>query len=137
MRCGGASFCMRLCTLDRHTGFVIDALYYCLLHIHAARRARSQVKNVLVEHAFEMSSFVFFVGPMTLICVLYVLIGFKLHKSKLLQGVKRRGVECGSTGATGRSISGQTRVIRMLGESNDIFFLFFCLDIGGGAICII
>lgn len=65
---------------------------------------------MLVEHAFEVSSFLFFVGPMTLICVLYVLIGVKLRKSKLLQGVKRRGVELG------RGISGQTRVIRMLGK---------------------
>lgn len=47
---------------------------------------------------------------MTLICVLYVLIGVKLRKSKLLQGVKRRGCEFG------RGISGQTRVIRMLGK---------------------
>lgn len=69
-----------------------------------------QVKNVLVEHAFEVSSFLFFVGPMTLICVLYVLIGIKLRKSKLLQGVKRRGCEFG------RGITGQTRVIRMLGK---------------------
>lgn len=69
-----------------------------------------QVKNILLEHAFEVSSFLFFVGPMTLICVLYVLIGVKLRKSKLLQGVKRRGVEFG------RGISGQTRVIRMLGK---------------------
>lgn len=70
----------------------------------------SQVKNILLEHAFEVSSFLFFVGPMTLICVLYVLIGVKLRKSKLLQGVKRRGCEFG------RGISGQTRVIRMLGK---------------------
>lgn len=45
---------------------------------------------------------------MTLICVLYVLIGIKLRKSKLLQGVKRRSCEFG------RGITGQTRVIRML-----------------------
>lgn len=69
-----------------------------------------QVKNVLVEHAFEVSSFLFFVGPMTLICVLYVLIGFKLRKSKMLQGAKRRGTEFG------RAVSGQTRVIRMLSK---------------------
>lgn len=67
---------------------------------------------MLVEHAFEVSSFLFFVGPMTLICVLYVLIGIKLRKSKLLQGVKRRGCEFG------RGITGQTRVIRMLGTIN-------------------
>lgn len=71
-----------------------------------------QVKNVLVEHAFEVSSFLFFVGPMTLICVLYVLIGFKLRKSKMLQGAKRRSTDFG------RAVSGQTRVIRMLGNNN-------------------
>lgn len=78
-----------------------------------------QVKNILLEHAFEVSSFLFFVGPMTLICVLYVLIGVKLRKSKLLQGVKRRSCEFG------RGISGQTRVIRMLGK--------FRSDISGSA----
>lgn len=78
-----------------------------------------QVKNVLVEHAFEVSSFLFFVGPMTLICVLYVLIGIKLRKSKLLQGVKRRGCEFG------RGITGQTRVIRMLSKYNLIYNIFF------------
>ncbi|XP_037030255.1 pyrokinin-1 receptor-like isoform X2 [Bradysia coprophila] len=75
------------------------------------------VKNVLVEHAFEVSSFLFFVGPMTLICVLYVLIGIKLRKSKLLQGVKRRSCEFG------RGITGQTRVIRMLIAVAVAFFL--------------
>lgn len=65
---------------------------------------------MLIAHAFEVSSFLFFVGPMTLICVLYVLIGVKLRQSKLLQGVKRRGCEFG------RGISGQTRVIRMLSK---------------------
>jgi len=68
------------------------------------------VKNNFIEHAFEVSSFVFFVGPMTVICVLYVLIGVKLRKSKLLQGVKRKSCDFG------RGISGQTRVIRMLSK---------------------
>ena len=92
-----------------------------------------KVKNILVEHAFEVSSFLFFVGPMTLICVLYVLIGIKLRKSKLLQGVKRRGLEFG------RGITGQTRVIRMLGinwhfTTNkiniilDLYLLCFCIS---------
>lgn len=46
---------------------------------------------------------------MTIICVLYVLIGIKLRKSKLLYGKKRKS--CDS-----RCISGQTRVIRMLSK---------------------
>ncbi|XP_059612234.1 pyrokinin-1 receptor [Phlebotomus argentipes] len=69
------------------------------------------VKNVFVEHAFEISSFIFFVGPMTLICIMYILIGVKLQNSKLLQGTKRKG------------ISAQTRVIRMLVAVAVAFFL--------------
>lgn len=69
-----------------------------------------QMKNILVRHTFEISSFLFFVGPMTLICILYVLIGVKLRKSKILHGVKRNGNECRS------GMNGQTRVIRMLGK---------------------
>uniref|UniRef100_A0A1B6D5J0 G-protein coupled receptors family 1 profile domain-containing protein n=1 Tax=Clastoptera arizonana TaxID=38151 RepID=A0A1B6D5J0_9HEMI len=42
------------------------------------------IKNRILDHAFEISSLIFFVVPMTLITVLYVLIGFKLRKSRLL-----------------------------------------------------
>lgn len=59
---------------------------------------------------------------MIVICGLYILIGLKLHRSKLLHGVKRKG--CSETvvtktngGGGGNSTSsGQARVIRMLGE---------------------
>lgn len=116
-------------------------------------RLRPQFKNHHFAHAFEVSSFLFFVGPMTVIAVLYVLIGIKLRKSKLLQGVKRQGhgAGCGGGGGGGgghhgattlggatagggggggcsdglatsgmgghRAVTGQTRVIRMLGKS--------------------
>ncbi|XP_063912848.1 pyrokinin-1 receptor-like isoform X2 [Zophobas morio] len=39
------------------------------------------VKRLVIPHAFEISTFLFFVGPMSLITVLYVLIGLQLHKS--------------------------------------------------------
>lgn len=68
-----------------------------------------QVKNQFTEHAFEISSFVFFIVPMTVICVLYILIGIKLRQSKLLYGKKMKS--CDSQ----RCIKGQSRVIRMLG----------------------
>ncbi|EDS35645.1 pyrokinin receptor [Culex quinquefasciatus] len=58
-------------------------------------------KNHHFAHAFEVSSFLFFVGPMTVIAVLYVLIGIKLRKSKLLQGVKRQGHGAGCGGGGG------------------------------------
>ncbi|XP_053698747.1 pyrokinin-1 receptor-like [Sabethes cyaneus] len=96
------------------------------------------IKNRHFEHAFEVSSFIFFVGPMTVIAVLYVLIGIKLRKSKLLQGVKRQGASGGagigtangagdvvsSGGTSARGVSGQTRVIRMLVAVVATFF--FC-----------
>ncbi|XP_058812398.1 pyrokinin-1 receptor-like [Topomyia yanbarensis] len=96
------------------------------------------IKNRHFEHAFEVSSFLFFVGPMTVIAVLYVLIGIKLRKSKLLQGIKRQGTSSGSgtgagNGTSGdaasggmgyRGITGQTRVIRMLVAVVATFF--FC-----------
>lgn len=59
-----------------------------------------------------MSSFLFFIVPMTVICVLYVLIGLKLRQSKLLYGKKMK--TCDSQ----RCIKGQSRVVRMLGESS-------------------
>ncbi|XP_055384390.1 putative uncharacterized protein DDB_G0282133 [Condylostylus longicornis] len=71
------------------------------------------LKNWFYGHVFAVSGCVFFVGPMTAICVLYVLIGIKLKKSKLLHGVKRYD----------RGISAQTRVIRMLIAVAVAFFL--------------
>lgn len=68
---------------------------------------------------FELSSFVFFVGPMIVIMALYILIGLKLHSSKLLHGVKRKGcpdVSSGSGKNSSSTSSGQARVIRMLGK---------------------
>lgn len=89
-----------------------------------------QVKNQFVEHAFEVSSFLFFLVPMTIICVLYILIGIKLRKSKLLYGKKTKSSD------SHRQISGQTRVIRMLSEfaqyvNNivlliNVFFFYSC-----------
>jgi neuromedin U receptor 1 len=68
------------------------------------------VKNQFLEHSFEISSFLFFIVPMAMISVLYVLIGLKLRKSKMLYDNKGKG--CDSQ----RCIKGQTRVVRMLGE---------------------
>ncbi|KAG5670313.1 hypothetical protein PVAND_000589 [Polypedilum vanderplanki] len=56
---------------------------------------------------------------MTVICVLYILIGLKLRKSKLLYDNKGKG--CDSQ----RCIKGQTRVVRMLIAVAVSFFLCF------------
>ncbi|CRK88814.1 CLUMA_CG002551, isoform A [Clunio marinus] len=75
------------------------------------------VKTQFFEHAFEISSFLFFIVPMTVICVLYILIGIKLRQSKLLYGKKTKS--CDSQ----RCIKGQSRVIRMLVAVVVTFFL--------------
>ncbi|XP_052890594.1 delta-type opioid receptor-like [Anopheles moucheti] len=78
------------------------------------------IKDEHFVHAFEVSSFLFFVGPMTLIAVLYVLIGIKLRKSKLLQGVKRASSDYTTPP---RGVSAQSRVIRMLVAVVATFFI--------------
>lgn len=65
------------------------------------------------QHAFEISTFLFFVGPMTLITALYVLIALQLRKSTRLALSKRESL--GSAGS-GRSSGAQKRVVKMLGE---------------------
>ena len=44
------------------------------------------VKRVVIPHSFEVSSLVFFVSPMTLISVLYALIGLQLRRSSVRGG---------------------------------------------------
>ncbi|XP_071647909.1 pyrokinin-1 receptor isoform X1 [Temnothorax longispinosus] len=46
--------------------------------------ARCSLRWTLIEHAFEISTILFFVLPMTIITVLYVLIAIKLRRSSML-----------------------------------------------------
>ncbi|KAJ9592157.1 hypothetical protein L9F63_001273, partial [Diploptera punctata] len=77
------------------------------------------VTKKLVQHAFEISTLVFFVGPMTLITVLYALIGLKLRRSRLLPAAKRASIgsttERGNDRTCNKSNTAQNYVIRMLG----------------------
>uniref|UniRef100_A0A0A1XIV8 Neuromedin-U receptor 2 n=1 Tax=Zeugodacus cucurbitae TaxID=28588 RepID=A0A0A1XIV8_ZEUCU len=75
------------------------------------------IGNHFVEHVFAVSGFIFFGGPITAICVLYVLIGIKLKRSRLLQAMPRRSQD------VHRGISAQSRVIRMLVAVAVAFFL--------------
>ncbi|XP_046820593.1 pyrokinin-1 receptor-like [Vespa crabro] len=43
------------------------------------------VKRIIIKHSFEMSTFLFFIVPMSLITVLYILIGLKLRKSNMMR----------------------------------------------------
>lgn len=90
-----------------------------------------QVVSPIIEHSFELSTLTFFVAPMTLITVLYVLIGLRLKSSTNMMrkegGESSRHLGTGDN-YTGRSASGRhqnqsqssRRVLKMLGESFNV-----------------
>ncbi|KAI4459791.1 g-protein coupled receptor [Holotrichia oblita] len=51
------------------------------------------VKRVIIPHAFEISTLLFFVAPMSMITVLYILIGLQLHKSTSVGPCRSRSVK--------------------------------------------
>ncbi|KAK9302921.1 hypothetical protein QLX08_005193 [Tetragonisca angustula] len=88
--------------------------------------ARCAMKWTLIEHAFEISTMLFFVLPMTIIIVLYILIAVKLRRSRLLTAtVKRKNLPAGPNHCdTGRVKSAaQRNVIRMLVAVVVAFFI--------------
>lgn len=75
------------------------------------------VTENIFEHAFEISTFLIFVGPMTLISVLYILIAIKLRKSRLLSCENTtNGRSDSAVNRSTRTTAAQNRVIKMLGE---------------------
>ncbi|XP_076673170.1 pyrokinin-1 receptor isoform X2 [Andrena cerasifolii] len=88
--------------------------------------ARCSMKWVLIEHAFEISTMLFFVVPMTLITVLYVLIAIKLRRSRLMTAtVKSNHMPAGLNHCdSGRGKNAaQRNVIRMLVAVVVAFFI--------------
>lgn len=71
-----------------------------------------------VHQAFVISSCIFFIVPMVVISVLYILIGIKLQTSSVLHPKKPSVESNGRTSGVNRYKSGksQRRVIRMLGK---------------------
>lgn len=82
--------------------------------------SRCTMTRLLVQHSFELSSFVFFVGPMTIISVLYVMIAFKLRHPRLATNARltfsNDDVLARNRRRSIRNSSSQGRVIKMLGE---------------------
>jgi hypothetical protein len=88
------------------------------------------IKRVVIPHSFEVSSLVFFVAPMTLISVLYALIGLQLRRSSLRGGGSSMRLKTGVAGcspqhkpADGRKnfsknaqMKATKHVVKMLGE---------------------
>lgn len=83
------------------------------------------VKRIIVNHSFELSTFLFFVIPMCLITFLYVLIGLKLRKSNMMKPALGRTESMRNC----RHYPGRPsrRVLKMLGELSPTFFSFIRL----------
>lgn len=100
------------------------------------------VKRIIIEHSFELSTFLFFMAPMSLITVLYVLIGLKLRTSSLMP--RTNGVTLTRRPHTNscrqqQTSQGTRRVLKMLGEFFFIVFFFetahFCFRILPQLLC--
>lgn len=78
------------------------------------------LKTVLVQHSFELSTFLFFVVPMSLITVLYAFIGLKLRKSNSIKRSRGRGSTDSCRHNPSRS---SRRVVKMLVAVVIAFFI--------------
>ncbi|XP_063976912.1 pyrokinin-1 receptor-like [Diachasmimorpha longicaudata] len=87
--------------------------------------ASCSVKRQIIEHAFEISTILLFVLPMTIITVLYVLIGIRLRRSKMLMVLKPHPVSirlnCNDSARS--KTKSQRNVIRMLVAVVAAFFI--------------
>ncbi|XP_049279754.1 pyrokinin-1 receptor isoform X1 [Anopheles funestus] len=84
------------------------------------------VKRIIIQHSFELSTFLFFFAPMTLITVLYALIGLKLRSSTLMQRdgtLQRRNHFMPSSRQSSANSQGTRRVLKMLVAVVVAFFL--------------
>lgn len=68
----------------------------------------------IIKHSFEVSTFMFFIAPMSLITVLYVLIGLKLKKSSVVRKNDEDNSVYRYSRRSHKNSSG--RVIKMLGK---------------------
>lgn len=78
------------------------------------------LKRVIFEHSFELSTVLFFLTPMTLITILYVLIGLKLRTSGLMKhgyGTSmHHRVQVNTKCRQQQTSVGTRRVLKMLGK---------------------
>ena len=79
--------------------------------------ANCNVVRHLFPYVFEVSSVMFFVVPMMIITLLYVLIGLRLRRSACTRHMSRGSIHGGSSGTGAGAIAARRAVIKMLGES--------------------
>lgn len=72
------------------------------------------VVHQIVTHSFEVSTFMFFIAPMTLISVLYALIGFRLRTSNMMK--RNSTEEMQRKGCKNGQVQTSKRVLKMLGK---------------------
>uniref|UniRef100_A0A8W7PRK6 G-protein coupled receptors family 1 profile domain-containing protein n=1 Tax=Anopheles coluzzii TaxID=1518534 RepID=A0A8W7PRK6_ANOCL len=82
------------------------------------------VKRIIIQHSFELSTFLFFFAPMTMITILYALIGLKLRTSTLMQrdGTLQRRTQPSPRQSFANS-QGSRRVLKMLVAVVVAFFI--------------
>ncbi|KAL5276804.1 NMUR1 family protein [Megaselia abdita] len=92
---------------------------------------RCDVVRVIIDHSFELATFLFFITPMSIILVLYLLIGLKLHQTNLMRSTTANGNILYCPSATSQHNSslrsktqqGTKRVLKMLVAVVIAFFL--------------
>lgn len=109
-------------------GFAIpQALQTGLVEVEDKSWCTVVEEKVLIEHSFELATLFFFFAPMSLITVLYILIGVKLRSSTMI------GKENGNSSVHRKNNNSLTanihhshstcqsskRVIKMLGKLNN------------------
>lgn len=95
---------------------LIQALQFGVYESNRPELKQCQMKQVIISYSFEISTFLFFALPMTVITVLYALIALRLRRSALLK--KSSGSFSHHQEATRGSCRTNTsrRVLKMLGN---------------------
>lgn len=82
------------------------------------------VVRIIVEYSFQLSTFLFFFAPMTIILVLYLLIGVKLHQANSLKSNGNILYRSGNgSSVRSKNQQGTKRVLKMLVAVVIAFFL--------------
>lgn len=111
--------------------YTLQAAQFGVVENPDAEHTACHVKRKIFDYSFEVSTFLFFFIPMTLITILYVLIGLRLRRSALLK--KSSGSFGNHQEATRKGSCRQqssSRVLKMLGESVICVYSLKCM--GGG-----
>lgn len=94
---------------------IVDDFSRVISHIITLKQILNpQIKTTIVNgYFFEVSSFLFFIGPLFVISLLYIRIGMKLKSSNLFEGC----VQHSDTEYRNTTVKAQTRVVRMLSKT--------------------